>query len=289
MIGKIGKPGQDFLGVLTYCKYNSAVRNNEAVNVRGELIYHQHINALLFGDRVPLDIIADELKSVAALNSRTRKPVCHVSLSFPPGEKPDHETLQNIAADFAGDFGFRENGLLAFKHTDKEHEHIHIIANKIDARGLNTAVSNYNYLEMGRFCRRVEIKYGLRQVKHMDALKLDSSHAPKMTSHHVRLREVIDELIPECNNFHTLQVRLLKLGYKSVVGNGVAFFCKRTGAKIKAASLGRQYSKAKLIERINNNFDSEEGLVFVNKSVITNEAKILQLEKQFLSLKKKLG
>ena len=99
MIGKIGKPGQDFLGVLTYCKYNSAVRNNEAVNVRGELIYHQHINALLFGDRVPLDIIADELKSVAALNSRTRKPVCHVSLSFPPGEKPDHETLQNIAAD----------------------------------------------------------------------------------------------------------------------------------------------------------------------------------------------
>src|SRR5690606_38375670 len=124
----------------------------------------------------------------------------------------------------------------------KEHEHIHIIANKIDARGLNTAVSNYNYLEMGRFCRRVEIKYGLQQVKHMDALKLDSSHAPKMTSHHVRLREAIDELIPECNNFHTLQIRLLKLGFKSVVGNGIAFVCNKTGAKIKAASLGQQYS-----------------------------------------------
>ncbi|MPR37404.1 relaxase/mobilization nuclease domain-containing protein [Salmonirosea aquatica] len=288
MIGKIGKSGQDFLGVLSYCKYDRAVSSNKAASVRGELIYHQHINVLLFGDKVPLDIIADEMKSISALNSRTRKLVCHVSLSFPPGERPDRQTLRDIVMDFAGDFGFRENGLLAFRHTDKAHEHIHIIANKIDARGVNSAVSSYNYLEMGRFCRRVEIKYDLQQVKHMDALKRDSTHAPKMTSHHVRLREAIDELIPECNNLHTLQVRLLKLGYKSVVEKGIAFVCKRTGTKIKASSLGWQYAKTSLIERINNSFKFEEGPIFTDRSGHTNEVKRPQLEKQFLSPKKKL-
>lgn len=255
MIGKIGKSGQNFLGVLSYCKYDQvALRKNEATKVRGELIYHQHINALLFGKKVPLDIIADELKSVAASNSRTQKPVCHVSISFPPGESPDVGILRGIVINFAEDFGFRENGLLAFKHTDKEHEHIHIIANKIASNGKNTAKSSYNYLEMGRFCRKMEIKYDLRRVKQMDSLKLEEAFAPRMTTHHERLRRNIDDLIPECNNLHTLQIKLLKLGFKSKVGNGVAFICKKTGTQIKASSLGRQYSKANLIHRINGEY-----------------------------------
>ncbi len=272
MIGKIGKSGQNFLGVLSYCKYDrAALRKNEATKVRGELIYYQHVNALLFGEKVPLNIIADELKSVAASNSRTQKPVCHVSISFPPGESPDREILRGIVMDFAEDFGFEENGLLAFKHIDKEHEHIHIIANKIAASGKNTAKSSYNYLEMGRFCRKMEIKYDLRRVKQMDALKLDEAFTPKMTTYHERLRRNIDDLIPECNNLHTLQVRLLNLGFKSKVGNGIAFICKRTGTKIKASSLGRQYSKANLIQRINGNFKSEK--VMKNDTVEDSQLK----------------
>ncbi|WP_373514092.1 relaxase/mobilization nuclease domain-containing protein, partial [Persicitalea sp.] len=162
MIGKIGKSGQNFLGVLYYCKYErTAIKESNALNVRGELIYHQHIDALLFGDKVPLSIIADELSRTASLSSRTKKPVSHVSLSFPLGESPSRETLRSIVINFAKSFGFESNGLVAFKHSDKEHEHIHIIANKIDSRGKNTARSSYDYLEIGRFCRKMEVKYDL--------------------------------------------------------------------------------------------------------------------------------
>ncbi|WP_373513773.1 relaxase/mobilization nuclease domain-containing protein [Persicitalea sp.] len=281
MIGKIGKSGQNFLGVLSYCKYDrAALRKNEAIKVRGELIYYQHINALLFGEKVPLNIIADELKSVAASNSRTQKPVCHVSISFPPGESPDKGTLRGIVTDFAEDFGFRENGLLAFKHTDKEHEHIHIIANKIASNGKNTAKSSYNYLEMGRFCRKMEIKYDLRQVKQMDSLKLEEAFAPRMTTHHERLRRNIDDLIPECNNLHTLQIKLLKMGFKSKVGNGVAFICKKTGTQIKASSLGRQYSKTNLIHRINGEYKSEGEVQYSEKVIKDASVKDSQLEKR---------
>lgn len=261
MIGKIAKSGQNFLGVLSYCKYDRVTaKDSNALNVRGELIYHQYINALLFGEKVPLDIIADELKSVASSNSRTRKPVCHVSISFPPGESPDVGILRGIVIDFAEDFGFGENGLLAFKHIDKEHEHIHIIANKIAASSKNTAKSSHNYLEMGLFCRKMEIKYDLKRVKQMDALRKVEAYVPKMTTHHEKLRRSIDNLIPECNNLHTLQISLLKLGFKSKVGNGISFVCKKTGTKIKASSLGKQYSKTSLVQRINGNIELKKAI-----------------------------
>jgi len=216
MIGKIGKSGQNFLGVLSYCKYDrAAIGKSEAAKVRGELIYHQNINALLFGEKVPHDIIADELKSVAALNSRTRKPVSHLCISFPPGERPNEKVLRGIVMDFADDFGFRENGLLAFKHIDREHEHIHIITNKIDVSGRHTAKSSYNYLEMGRFCRKTEIKYDLKRVKQMDALRMDASLASKLSAQHERLKRNIDDLLPECDNLQSLQTKLFELGFKS--------------------------------------------------------------------------
>jgi len=281
MIGKIGKSGQNFLGVLSYCKYDrAALRKNESTKVRGELIYHQHINALLFGEKVLLNIIADELKSVAASNSRTQKPVCHVSISFPPGERPDNDILRGIVMDFAEDFGFGENGLLAFKHIDKEHEHIHIIANKITTSGKNTAKSSHNYLEMGRFCRQMEIKYDLKRVKQMNALKKDEAYVSKMTAHHERLRRNIDDLITECNNLHTLKISLLKVGFKSKIGNGISFVCKKTGTKIKASSLGRQYSKANLIQRINGENKSKEEIGYSENVVKNATAEHSQLDKR---------
>ncbi|GHB86137.1 relaxase/mobilization nuclease domain-containing protein [Persicitalea jodogahamensis] len=259
MIGKIGKSGQNFLGVLSYCKYErAAVKEPDALNVRGELIYHQHINALLFGDKVPLSVIAGELSRAAALNSRTKKPVSHVSLSFPPGESPNKVTLRSIVIDFAKSFGFEGNGLIAFKHSDKEHEHIHIIANKVDSRGKNTARSSYDYLEIGRFCRKMEVKYDLIRVKQMDVIERKDAFAPKSTAYHEKLRRNIDDLLPECNNLHGLQIKLLKFGFKSKVGSGIGFICAKTGTIIKGSSLGRQYSKNSLIQRINGTSRGKE-------------------------------
>ena len=267
MIGKIGKSGKNFLGVLCYCKYERAgIKEPDVLNVRGELIYHQHIDALLFGDKAPLSIIADEFNKTAALSSRTKKPVSHVSLSFPPGESPSKKNLQSIVIDYAQSFGFEGNGLVAFKHSDKEHEHIHIIANKVDSRGKNTARSSYNYLEIGRFCRRMEIKYDLTRVKQMDIIERKDAFPPKFTAHHERLRKTIDDLLPECNNLHTLQVKLLKLGFKSKVGSGIGFICAKTGAKIKGSSLGRQYYKDNLIQRINERHHCVESLDTQNET-----------------------
>jgi hypothetical protein len=268
MIGKIARSGGDFLGVLRYCKYERNVKDRAATpRERGELIYHQHVDALLYGEKVGLPVIAEEMSRVAALNARIQKPVCHVSLSFPPGEHPPDDILKNIVSDFAPYFGFTDNGLLAYRHTDTRHEHIHIIANRINASGRNTSRSSFDYLSMGHFCRIMEQRYGLQSVKQMDALKLDGRATQKNSEHHDNLRRLIDQLLPECATLHQLRVRLLKNGYKSVGGNGIAFVVKGTAIKIKGSELGRAYSRRNLIERLNGTDRPSEAIHSIQGSV----------------------
>ncbi|HEV7347398.1 relaxase/mobilization nuclease domain-containing protein [Telluribacter sp.] len=233
-------------------------KKEEKTKARGELIYHQHVDALVFGEGISLKTIADEMTNVAKANSRTTKPVCHVSLSFPPGESPNEEVLRDIVKDFASFFGYKDTGLIAFRHTDRKHEHIHIIANKIHASGRNTARSSFNYLDMGHFSRKMEHKYGLVPGKPMDALKIDGRGAAKATTYHETLRRHIDDLLPACPDLKSLQVLLLKKGYKSRVGNGITFIHSKTGTKIKGSDLGRDYSKDNLVKRINGTFLSTD-------------------------------
>lgn len=247
------------MGALTYCKYDRATsKEEEKSNVRGELIYHQHVDALLFGEGVGLKTIADEMMKVARANIRTTKPVCHVSLSFPPGESPSKEVLQGIVKDFAFEFGYKDNGLLAFKHTDKMHEHIHIIANKIHSSGKNTTKSSFNFLDMGHFSRKMEHKYGLVAGKQMDVLTIGGRGATKATAYHETLRRHIDDMLPACTDLQTLQVLLLKKGFKSRVGNGITFVHSKTGTKIKGSALGRDYSRDNLIKRMNGTYLSSD-------------------------------
>ena len=51
--------------------------------------------------------------------------------------------------------------MVAFRHRDREHEHFHIIASRVDETGRNTAQTSFNFREVGRFCRAMEERHGL--------------------------------------------------------------------------------------------------------------------------------
>ncbi|GLU56494.1 hypothetical protein Dfri01_59550 [Dyadobacter frigoris] len=260
MIGNIAKSGSNFQNALSYCKYERKVVDEDGnLKVRGELVYFQNVEALeLYGPDIKLKEISAELEEVAEKNTRTIKPVSHVSFSFPPGESPSNEVLQGIVKDYAKEFGLKDNGLLAYKHVDKEHEHIHIIANKINEDGKNTVSTSYNFLDMGHFSRKMENKYNLQSTKQMDSLKIDGKGMKKSNPVHEQLRNHIDKMIPESKDLDTLRVSLLKKGFKTKVGNGITFIQKSSGVIIKGSDLGREYSKANLEKRINGTYETDE-------------------------------
>jgi hypothetical protein len=280
MIGNIGKSGGDFLNAMIYCKYDrSSVDENGDLKIRGELVYFQNITALeLYGPDIDLSYIADELHGVADQNTRTKSPVAHVSFSFPPGESPSNEVLQNIVKDYAKEFGLKENGLVAYKHVDKEHEHIHIIANKINELGKNTVSTSYDFLDMGHFSRKMENKYGLQSTKQMDSLLIDGKTERKSNPIHAQLRNHIDKMIPESEDLESLRVKLLQKGFKTKIGNGITFIQKSSGVVIKGSDLGREYSKLNLEKRIAGSYlpDDKFG---VDNPKTTEKDKLKQLIK----------
>ncbi|MEZ4905684.1 MAG: relaxase/mobilization nuclease domain-containing protein [Spirosomataceae bacterium] len=178
MIGKVASIGTSFLGTLEYCYY--ATRPNRSLDrsqVRGELVYFQHLPVSTTNDSkqikganealLNLEKMAERMRRTANLNHRIEKPVWHQAFSFPVGERVNTETMAEICQLFAQRFGMENNQLVAFRHADKDHDHFHIIANRISLDGENTAKTRFNFLEMGRFCRDVEQLYGLTPTTQM--------------------------------------------------------------------------------------------------------------------------
>jgi hypothetical protein len=178
MIGKVASIGTSFLGTLEYCYY--ATRPNRSLDrsqVRGELIYFQHVPVSTANDLrqiegtkealLNLEKMAKRMQRTANLNHRIEKPVWHQAFSFPVDEKVSNETMAEICQLFAKRFGMENNQLVAFRHTDKGHDHFHIIANRISLDGKNTAKTRFNFLEIGRFCREMEQLYELTPTPQM--------------------------------------------------------------------------------------------------------------------------
>ena len=171
MIGKVARFGSSFLGAIQYCYYETREnRSLDRTRVRGELLYAQHLGISQVTDgslrteskqRLDIHAMAVTMKSVAELNERTRKPVWHQSFSFPIGESPSADVMIRICQSFTRTFGMENNPMVAFRHRDRQHEHFHIIASRIDLNGLNTAQTSFNYREVGRFCRTMETRFNL--------------------------------------------------------------------------------------------------------------------------------
>ena len=178
MIGKVASIGTSFLGTLEYCYYTTRPnRSLDRSQVRGELVYFQHLPVSTVNDSrqkqgakeifLNLEKMAERMQRTAGMNRRIEKPVWHQAFSFPVSEKVDTETMAEICQLFAQRFGMENNQLVAFRHADKDHDHFHIIANRISLDGKNTAKTRFNFLEMGRFCREVEQLYKLTTTTQM--------------------------------------------------------------------------------------------------------------------------
>lgn len=59
----------------------------------------------------------------------------HLSLNFSPNDRMTTEKMQAIAYDYMKRIGFEDQPFLVYKHTDTNHQHIHIVTTNIQANG----------------------------------------------------------------------------------------------------------------------------------------------------------
>ncbi len=98
-------------------------------------------------------------------NSKTTDYTFHASLSFDYDDKVTDDLMNDIAQEYMQRMGYRDVPYTIFKHTDTDHQHLHIVASRIDYDGdVSPKKHNKTMLDYKlnlEHCKYLEKKHGL--------------------------------------------------------------------------------------------------------------------------------
>lgn len=258
MIGKI-MIGKSFRGCLLYCLHDK--QQNEGhpvVKDRAEVLLYNKC----YGSSKEL---IQQFHDVRLLNQKVAKPVLHITLSLAPGEQLSKDKLMETTEACAKDMGFYNNQYVAIAHKDTGHQHLHIVANRINFDGRTVSDSN-SYKKIAAFCRKMELKYELKHVLSPKRyLSREQRQLPRLDQRKERLREHIRTNLSASKSYGQFEGKIKELGYQVLKGRGIAFLDGK-GVKVKGSDIGyslmhiERVLEHKAAIQYRNEFLQKEGL-----------------------------
>lgn len=209
----------------------------------------------------PRDLSA-EFGEIRRLRPNLNKAVLHVSLSAAQGEHLSDEQWREIGREYLRGMGLDNNQYVMTRHTDTEHEHIHILANRIRFDGQVTTDS-HDYRRQEVLMRKIEKEYGLQQVE--PSLSAERKAPAKgeiecairtgEPSTRQRLQQLCDGAAKDCQSMSQYIDRLECVGVEVVPVlqlegeklSGLSY--KLDGVMMKGSDLGRGYTPSGLKKR----------------------------------------
>lgn len=209
---------------------------------------------------------------IQVLNDRAVNKSIHAIISLNPKDdlsKLDTQDLIDIGDQYLIKQGFDNNQSATYIHRDKEHLHLHIIANRINLEGKCTS-SSHNYAKNIEFSKQMEEKYQLiytnRKVKGVDFVK-DNARANI-------IREKIHKSLANSNSIEQFCSEMKNQQVLVLIGRGISFI-DSSGAKFKGSEIGREYS----LLGIQKMLDNETSKVYQeDTAVIKVEAPTVETE-----------
>ncbi len=206
--------------------------------------------------------LAKEFGEVRKLRPKLGKAVLHVSLSAAPGEHLSDAQWKQIAKRYLLGMGLENNQYLVTRHLDTEHEHVHLLVNRIRYDGEVTSDS-HDYRRHEVLMRAIERDYDLQRVR--PSIEVER-HAPTkgeieeglrtgVPSTRQRLQQLCDGAARECESFSRYAERLQAVGVELVPvtqleGRKMSGLSYRLdGVMMKGSDLGKGYSPLGLSKR----------------------------------------
>lgn len=216
MIGKV-TIGKSFGGCLLYCLNDKIQQEQETVmKNRAEVLMFNKC----FGDQKEL---IQQFNEVRWLNPKLSKPVMHVTLSLAPGEHLTKDKWMEVAGQCAKEMGFENNQYIAIQHKDTGHEHLHIVANRVGFEKQTVSDSN-SYKKIAAHCRKMEIKYELKQVlSPMRYLSKSQQLLPRQDQRKQQLTLQIQLALNSSRNYQEFEQAMKDKGYQVIKGRGISF------------------------------------------------------------------
>jgi branched-subunit amino acid transport protein AzlD len=109
--------------------------------------------------------LAREFKISRQLNPEADRVVYHASLSLPENERLDEPTWNELANRYLEEMGFDSNQYVVYRHSNTEHDHIHICASRIRLDNGKIVRDSWDYKRSETIIRQLERDYGLQQTQ----------------------------------------------------------------------------------------------------------------------------
>ncbi|MHC5930810.1 relaxase/mobilization nuclease domain-containing protein [Nostoc sp.] len=109
--------------------------------------------------------LAREFKISRQLNPEADRVVYHASLSLPENERLDEPTWNELANRYLEEMGFDSNQYVVYRHSNTEHDHIHICASRIRLDNGKIVHDSWDYKRSETIIRQLERDYDLQQTQ----------------------------------------------------------------------------------------------------------------------------
>ena len=224
MIGKI-VTGKSFKGCMLYLhegrlQETEELQQQEMEKKQAQVIAYNQC----FGTKKEL---IRQFIEVSKLNPNVSKPVFHLTISLAHADagKLNNQQKADIAASLAKEFEFDRNQYVVVTHADTQHEHLHIVANRIGYDGKTASDSN-SYKHMAEFCRKMEQAYKLEKVLSPNRfLKPEQrvAQGQRIDQRKEVLKKHLSKAIKQSKNVQQVKQYMEDKGYKVEQGRGIAF------------------------------------------------------------------
>lgn len=266
--------GKDFYGLLAYNE--KKVKNDQGYVLDTSIIHDTVVN------------MTREFNMVRQLRPRLGKAVYHVSLSLPQGDNLSDKEFTALADDYLKGMGFDSNQYITYRHTDTQHEHIHIIANRVKYSG-EVVSDSKDYKRSEQLVRRLEAKYGLSTLESPE-LKRKAVITQQEIEKAIRtgkapirlvLQQRIDGALLRSKDISTFigeleKKRVYPMFNASVTTGrvtGVSF--EHEGVVYKGSTLGRQYSWNNIIKYLDYDQERDRSIILEHSRPTQRNARAL--------------
>ena len=280
MIGKIST-GKSFRGCLNYLhegrlQQSKALQEIEQEKKQAQVICYNQC----FGNKKEL---IQQFNEVWYLNPKLSKPVLHASLSFAHSDQLSNQDKIDIGKQMAKNFGFENNQYVVIEHADRQHQHLHIVANRVGYDAKTVSDSN-NYKRMADFCRTMERKHQLEQVlSPRRFLSKEERMLPRQDIRKEALKEAIAKFLKQSTTMKEFQNKITAKGYEVELGRGIAF-TDAQAVRFKGSQVG--YPLLKIEKQLAQNMQMQQeeqqkpSLAQQLRDVILRSQREEQLKKQ---------
>src|SRR5688572_11780757 len=110
------------------------------------------------------ELAAKLMRATAAENVRAERPVYHLAVSFDPGDHVDRATMERVVDRVLDRLGLGDHQALLVAHRDREHPHVHVLANRVHPETLRVNRLSFDYRAIESVLRAEERALGMRLV-----------------------------------------------------------------------------------------------------------------------------